>query len=88
MPEAAERSFGVWLDQPLGIKSAPSVPGGRRVDLMETDPDQVPGEGENGDPEPDEGLPGQPTPEQERQAPEGGGGTTAPLPGNPDVGGS
>lgn len=55
---------------------------------METDPDQVPDEGEDGDPKPDEGLPGQPTPEQERQAPDGGGGTTAPLPGNPDVGGS
>ena len=56
---------------------------------METDPDQMPAEGENGDPEqPDEGTPGESTPEQQRQAPEGEGGTTAPLPGNPDVGGS
>jgi hypothetical protein len=63
--------------------------GGAKEYLMETDPDQIPNEGENGDPEqPDGGTPGQPTPEQERQAPEGEGGTTAPLPGNPDVGGS
>lgn len=63
--------------------------GGTKEDLMETDPDQMPAEGENGDPEqPDEGTPGESTPEQQRQAPEGEGGTTAPLPGNPDVGGS
>ena len=55
---------------------------------METDPDQMPDEGANGDPDPDGGTPEQPTPEQERGAPDGGGGTTAPLPGNPDVGGS
>lgn len=60
---------------------------------METDPDQMPDEGENGDPDPDGGTPGQPTPgeptpDQQRGAPDGGGGTTAPLPGNPDVGGS
>lgn len=53
---------------------------------METDPDQMPDEGPNGDPDP--GTPEQPTPEQERGAPDGDGGTTAPLPGNPDVGGS
>jgi hypothetical protein len=55
---------------------------------METDPGAVPGEGENGNPEPDEGVPGSPTPEQQRGAPDGEGGTTAPLPGNPDVGGA
>jgi hypothetical protein len=53
---------------------------------METDPDQMPDEGANGDPDPDGGT--QPTPEKERGAPDGEGGTTAPLPGNPDVGGS
>jgi hypothetical protein len=55
---------------------------------METDPDQMPTEGEDGDPDPDESTPGQPTPEEQRQAPDGEGGTTAPLAGNPDVGGS
>jgi hypothetical protein len=55
---------------------------------METDPDQMPDEGANGDPDSDGGTPEPPTPDEQRQAPEGGGGTTAPLPGNPDVGGS
>ena len=58
---------------------------------METDPDQMPDEGENGDSDPDKGMPGmpeQPTPDQQRGAPDEGGGTTAPVPGNPDVGGS
>jgi hypothetical protein len=52
---------------------------------METDPDQMPDEGATGEPDPDDGAP---TPEKERGAPDGEGGTTAPLPGNPDVGGS
>lgn len=60
---------------------------GDKEDGMETDPDQMPDEGANGDPEPGDGTP-EPTPDEQRQAPDGEGGTTAPLPGNPDVGGS
>ena len=55
---------------------------------METDPDQMPDEGTDGGMDADGGRPGQPTAEQQRQAPDGEGGTTAPLPGNPDTGGS
>ncbi len=55
---------------------------------METDPDQLPDEGTDGGADPDVDRGGAPTPEEQRRAPDGEGGTSAPIPGNPDVGGS
>jgi hypothetical protein len=55
---------------------------------METDPGEMPDDRGRGEPDPDESMPEQPMPDQERQAPDGGGGTTAPVPGNPDIGGA
>jgi hypothetical protein len=60
----------------------------RKGEAMETDPGEMPDDRGRGEPDPDESMPEQPMPDQERQAPEGGGGTTAPVPGNPDIGGA